>query len=356
MGLGRLYLRNSIWWWAYGLGGRKYRFSTKLRGGVEGKPPREVELWRARKLAELGQTGAAGLRADVVTVGDILDMLWVRYEAEGRTQSLRTGKARVAAVRSGLGTWKALELKADRILEWAVSRRKSGAAIATVNLELALLARAFRVAQDSGRIVTAPKVPRLPGANVRRSHVPDAILDKIREKLPKWAADAVWFLRLTGWRLEEGLGLEWRRVDFAEQCVRLDTSKTGEPRVLSFRNYADLRGLLEDLWSRRGLGPYVFTGPRGGKASVSTLRPLWDAAAASAGLPGAILHDLRRSMVRAMDRAGVPRSVAMSITGHKSEAVYRQYGLFDSAMQDVALASLTPDTTVVPITQGSGRK
>jgi integrase len=389
MGLGRLFLRNSVWWFAIGLGGRKYRFSTKLRGGVEGKPPREVELWRARKLAELGQTGAAGLRAEVVTVGDILDMLWVRYEAEGRTQSLRTGKARVEKLRSGLGTWKALELKADRILEWAVSRRKSGAAIATVNLELALLARAFRVAQDSGRIVTAPKVPRLPGANVRRSHVPDAILDKIREKLPKWAADAVWFLRLTGWRLEEGLGLEWRRVDFAEQCVRLDTSKTGEPRVLSFRNYADLRGLLEERWYAGGLArstragdapvgdgsvpsathgisaasdelpqalrrmeritPYVFTGPRGGRMSSRTLRGLWNAAAASAGLPGAILHDLRRSMVRAMDRAGVPRSVAMSITGHKSEAVYRQYGLFDSAMQDVALASLTPDLTVAPI-------
>jgi len=52
-------------------------------------------------------------------------------------------------------------------------------------------------------------------------------------------------------------------------------------------------------------------------------------------------------MVRAMDRAGISRSVAMSITGHKSEAVYRQYGLFDAGMQDAALASLTPDTTVV---------
>jgi hypothetical protein len=65
-------------------------------------------------------------------------------------------------------------------------------------------------------------------------------------------------------------------------------------------------------------------------------------------MPGAMFHDLRRSMVRAMDRAGVPRSVAMSITGHKSEAVYRQYGLFDASMQDAALASLKPDNTIVP--------
>jgi integrase len=345
------------WWWAYGIGkGKKLRISTKLRGGTPDKPPIEVELWRARKLAEMGKSGQAGLKAEAVTVSDILTMLKTRWEAEGRTSSLRVARSRIKVLGDELGTWKAMELTADRLLSYAVARRRKGAAVATVNMELRLLSRAYRVAIDAGRLVYAPKVPHLPGSNIRRGHVPDAILAKIRENLPKWASDAVWFLRLTGWRLQEGLGLEWRRVDFEEQCIRLDTSKTGEPRVLSFRNYADLKRLMEDLRSARGLGPYVFVGPRGKRAHAETLRGLWNAAAASAGLPGVILHDLRRSMVRAMDRAGVPRSVAMSITGHKSEAVYRQYGLFDSAMQDVALASLTPDLTVVPITQGAGRK
>jgi integrase len=359
MGLGRLYKRGDqgYWWWAYGIGkGKKLRISTKLRGGTPDKPPIEVELWRARKLAEMGKSGQAGLKAEAVTVSDILTMLKTRWEAEGRTSSLRVARSRIKVLGDELGTWKAMELTADRLLSYAVARRRKGAAVATVNMELRLLSRAYRVAIDAGRLVYAPKVPHLPGANIRRGHVPDPMLAKIREKLPKWAADAVWFLRLTGWRLQEGLGLEWRRVDRDEQVIRLETSKTGEPRVLSFKNYADLKALLEELWSARGLGPYVFVGPRGGRANACTLRGLWDAAAASAGLPGAILHDLRRSMVRAMDRAGVPRSVAMSITGHKSEAVYRQYGLFDSAMQDVALASLTPDLTVVPITQGAGRK
>jgi integrase len=358
MGLGRLYRRGGpggIWWLAIGIGGKKHRFSTKLRGGTPDKPPREVELWRARKLTELGQAGVAGLKADVVTVADILDGLTVRYEAEGRVSSLRVCKSRIDVLRDELGAWRALELKADRILAYAVARKKDGAAVATVNMELRLLARAYRIAQDAGRLVYAPKVPHLPGANIRRGHVPDAILAKIRESLPKWAADAVWFLRLTGWRLQEGLGLEWRRVDMEDQFIRLDTSKTGEPRVLSFRNYADLKALMERLHSDRGLGPYVFLGPRGKRLHAESLRFHWEAACAKAGLPDAILHDLRRSMVRAMDRAGVPRSVAMSITGHKSEAVYRQYGLFDASMQDSALASLTPDTTVVPLTRASGK-
>jgi integrase len=359
VGLGRLYKRgkDGYWWFSYGIGkGKKLRISTKLRGGTPDKPPIEVELWRARKLAEMGKSGQAGLKAEAVTVAAVLEMLTTRWEAEGRTSSLRVARSRIKVLGDELGTWKAMELTADRLLSYAVARRRKGAAVATVNMELRLLSRAYRVAIDAGRLVYAPKVPHLPGANIRRGHVPDAILAKIRESLPKWASDAVWFLRLTGWRLQEGLGLEWRRVDFEDQCIRLETSKTGEPRVLSFRNYADLKRLMEDLRSARGLGPYVFVGPRGGRANACTLRGLWDAAAASAGLPGAILHDLRRSMVRAMDRAGVPRSVAMSITGHRSEAVYRQYGLFDAGMQDDALASLTPDTTVVPITQGGRQK
>jgi len=73
---------------------------------------------------------------------------------------------------------------------------------------------------------------------------------------------------------------------------------------------------------------------------VKNFRYQRQAATKAAGHPGAWFHDLRRSAVRNFERAGISRSVAMKLSGHKTEAVYRRYAIADAAALEEGVAKL----------------
>ena len=55
----------------------------------------------------------------------------------------------------------------------------------------------------------------------------------------------------------------------------------------------------------------------------------WAKACEAAGLVGIIPHDLRRCTARSLSLSGVREQLAMKITGHKTNAMYRRYRIVD---------------------------
>jgi integrase len=84
--------------------------------------------------------------------------------------------------------------------------------------------------------------------------------------------------------------------------------------------------------------PWVFVYPDG--SPIKDFRSSWENACHDAGVPGRLVHDFRRTAVRNLERAGVPRSAAMRMTGHQTEAIYRRYAITDSTMLQEAAAKL----------------
>ena len=70
---------------------------------------------------------------------------------------------------------------------------------------------------------------------------------------------------------------------------------------------------------------------------VNRFHVAWRTACKAAGLEGRLFHDLRWSAARNMDRTGVSRHVAVQITGHKTESMYRRYNIVNDADVKAAL-------------------
>ena len=229
---------------------------------------------------------------------------------------------------------------------YKVHRLDQHAEPATVNRELAALRRAFRLAVRGGELIAMPYVGLLQEHNVRTGFFEREQFDAILAKLPAELQAPLKFAYGTGWRLRsEVLSLTVAQVDLQAGIVRLEpgTTKSGQGRTFYVTD--ELRKVLRQqldairaLKQQGTICPYIFHRPDG--SPIRDFRKLWRKACTDAGHPGKLFHDFRRTAVRNLERAGVPRSTAMAMVGHKTESIYRRYAIVDEKMHQEAAARL----------------
>lgn len=244
-------------------------------------------------------------------------------------------------------------LTTDAARDFARKRLAEGVANGTVNGSLALLRRMLTLAQEEGKIQSKPKIRLLKPGLPRKGFLPrdkfDEVLSHVRENLKP----LVTLLYYCGLRLGEAKQIEWSQVNLEEALIRLEgeQTKNSDPRTVPLPDV--LVKMLSQL-------------PREGRVFDATnLRKAWHKACVAAGLGkltkvegkpdprynGLTIHDLRRSAVKNLMKAGVREKVAMAISGHKTREVFDRYHIVDT--EDVVEAMrrvqrIAPTTNLVP--------
>jgi integrase len=225
------------------------------------------------------------------------------------------------------------QITTDEARKFSQSLLKAGNANGTVNRSLALLRRMLSIALEDGKIQFRPKIRLLKAGPARKGFLPLEKFEELLGHLPANLKPLITFLYYCGVRVGEALQIEWSQVDLAGGLIRLEgeQTKNSDARTVPLPNV--LIQMLEQAKPKTGL---VFDG--------TNLRKEWQRACVACGLgtltevegkrdpryAGLIVHDLRRSAIRNLMKAGVNEKVAMAISGHKTRSVFDRYHIVDT--------------------------
>ncbi len=323
--------RSAYWWIAYCRRGKEYRESSKSQDRQVAErllEERLREVWAERKAYK----PFIGPSQDKVTVGALLDML----EADYRLRSVKAWEqfqAHLQPIREAFGDRRAVTVTEEDIDRYIERRLADGYSAASVNRGTQLLGQAFRLGVRRHRLAGMPTIRRLPERNVRQGFFEAVDFEALLAALPEDLRDFCRFAYHSAWRKGEIASLTWADVDLAGRVIRLrpDSSKTGQGRTVA------LEGELLAIIERRQLARLV-AGPDGiprvvervfhrDGEPVGDFRKAWASACTATGLPGRLFHDLRRTAIRNLVRAGVPERVVMEISGHRTRSVFDRYNI-----------------------------
>jgi integrase len=341
---GKVTLASPYWWVCYGFGGKTYRESSKSE-----VRKRAVDLLQKR-LREIDE-GRFTPKGERVTFETLKAVATEKAVEDGLRSLDRIEDAFLNLERHFKGL-PALWIP-RRVPKYIATRRDTEkASVATIRYELAVLRRAYTVAVKRRLLAFRPDFDLPKVSNTRTNFLTEETLRAIMDELPEYLRPIVEFCYLTGWRKEEALRLTWDRVEWQTKTLRLSpgTTKSGEGRSFPFGPFPRLEALIKarraessawDLAHPSAKADRVFWRPtRNAAAPIQDFHETWRRACDRAKQEGAWLHDTRRSAVRSLERAGVARSVAMKLTGHKTEAVYRRYAITTAADLEEAVGRL----------------
>jgi integrase len=247
------------------------------------------------------------------------------------------------------------------VTAYIACRQDEKAAPSTINNELAALGRMFTLAVIAGKKATRPHISKLALDNARKGFFERNQFEWVHEHLPDDLKPMLEVAYITGWRINsEILTRQKHHLDLKAGWLRLEPGETKNKKGRNFPLTPRLREVLEKQVAKtdaiqRSTGRIIrWLFHRNGEP-IRHFRNAWITACVKAGLGTRITdskgrliksiahripHDFRRTAVRNLERAGVPRSATMEMVGHRTMSIYSRYAISDESMLKDAAVKL----------------
>ncbi len=206
-------------------------------------------------------------------------------------------------------------------------RRDAGAAVATINRELATLSHLFHRAQEWEWLERVVKVPRLREENRRLVYLTgeqvNLLLDAARADVC-WAVYPFVLIGLhTAMRRMEILSVRWEHVDLARRVIHIPKAKAGardQPITAALAAYlGELRAMMPGA-------EWLFPADSASGHRVTIETPFRRVVAAAGLNPKEVTrHTLRHTAITHLVQAGIDLPTVQRISGHKTLAMVARY-------------------------------
>ncbi len=333
-GSGSVYLRGRIWWIRYWDHGRPRAESS---GGEDEQKARALLLQRVADVA-----AGRDLTPDTCTVDDLCQLVLSDYRLRRLKSTKITEWVYNAHVKATLGRYKAAKLTTAILRRHIEERRNQEAAEASINAELSIISRAYHLGmrEDPPLVKRIPHIPRLGLDNARQGFVDPEAYERLIEFVPARLKAIFVCAYHVGTRVGELRQVRLDQVDLDAMVIRLEKAQTKGKRARTLPIYGDMERWIRQQIENAPKGcQWLFYGNRGGRIENNLTG--WREACIAAGMPDLLFHDLRRSAVRNMKRAGISDKTAMDISGHKTRAIFDRYDIVDEHDVEQAGEKLT---------------
>ena len=233
-------MRGRTWWITYYVGGRPIPESSGSTDRAK------AESLLKQRIGEI----AAGrdVSPDRAKINDLCTLVITDYTVRKLRDAAIVKWRYEANIKPAIGNLLAARFGASQVRAFVSARREAGVSDPTINRELSIIRRGFRLGfeEDPPIVRRVPHILKLDEDNARQGFLTPAQYEILLASLPERLKALFAIAYHIGARKGELRKIKWSQVDFDAQCIRLQASQTKGKKARELPFYGEM-----EHWLRR---------------------------------------------------------------------------------------------------------